>query len=913
MKDELAKQKEQLDSKPSKEDVTGVQERTVQLADDLEKLKQASGDKEAIKAAEDATNAKIQELKDEVAKLREQVEAKPSKEDVNGVQEKATQLGQEVDNLKKRAGHYATKEDLGDIRKKQDNLRDDIDKVRDDLTKCCGKDDVDKLERKVAELSAAVDQLKSLSELKERTNKLEDENGALKSGQDAMSKKLDDLKHELETVKGDLNKKATNDALDLVKSEVDSKAPKSTLDELNKAIQDLQSRAGKLEEELETIKAHLKPTNDELNTQLNDAKDEIQQLKDKLANVATMDDLQQLRDRLARLAAELQASKAGIEVTERSVQQASETEEMAQKLQELKKALDNKLDRDAIKEDFVMKGDFKNFKDSVEQFRSECATKAELAKLSELISALKSDVQNLKVNMEKVAAKDDLLALKERVDAIDRALADLNKLADQVANIPATYVTKEEFNPTKHLADKNKEQTDAHQKAIASLEDRLAQLGDSVKDVASIKAHVDRLDDMVKELRDEVNALKEMPIGVQERGIELGDDDAAKSAPASEEAMRLIAIIRGDVNNDKKQIDALRQKIDEVGNQVNSFTATSQKVATLEHQIVVLSDQLKQLGAKDSATELRKQLQSALSQIRQELNNLKSEIEKIKAAMGNNELRTEITNWVETRLSELHTQLHKESTDNAMSIRRLASQVREQLQQIQTRDTRADTEYLVRDVDRLKRIVDRLVQEEEQQVGGSGDSAAASPEVIKAIRQLKAAQARLTAESAQVKMELYACMKMSESIIYSVQTVLPTATASGVGTKTLTEHFETINNHSTRLSSMQLDIDDIKDTIADILSDRDGRAMFIDPGVPQEGNEMTFENPLTGPVPEGGVEELRSYMERLRMYLVQLKKELNKVKAAAIRARPFSQTGGEAVPRSKKTKKNAGAKYGSID
>ena len=155
-------------------------------------------------------------------------------------------------------------------------------------------------------------------------------------------------------------------------------------------------------------------------------------------------------------------------------------------------------------------------------------------------------------------------------------------------------------------------------------------------------------------------------------------------------------------------------------------------------------------------------------------------------------------------------------------------------------------------------------------------------------------------------MELYACMKMSESIIYSVQGVLPTASASGVGSMTMMDQFETINNHSTRISSLQLDINDIKDTIADILNDREGRAVFVDPGVPSEGTEMTFENPLTGPVPEGGIEELRGYLERLRLYLVQLKKDVNKIKSNSLRSRSVERYHG------KKTKKG-GSSYASID
>ena len=423
------------------------------------------------------------------------------------MEEEVTKLKETMELVKKHVSRQATKEDLGEVRKRQDTLRDDIDKVRGEMNTFCEREAVEHVEQKVAEVVDAVNHLRGLADVRERANKLEDDNASLRAGQDGLNKKLEDLRHEAEIVKGEVNRRATADALELLRSQVEEKAAKISLDEVNNKVEAVQHRTNKLEEEVAGIKINMKPTNEQLSSQVNEVIDDIKQLKERLGKAATMDDINQIRERVARAGSGGGASAGAAP--------AADNEELSLKILDLKKAITTKIDRDAIKEDFVMKGDFKDFKEYVEQFRSESATRAELARARDQVSMLKYEVQGMKAKLETLASKDDHLALKERVDALEIEVAALKKLADQVTNIQTTYVTKDDFNPIRHLADQNKECTDANSKALSELGEKMGKFSDAVQGATALRGRVDRLAHMLKELRNDVNGLKEMPVTVE--------------------------------------------------------------------------------------------------------------------------------------------------------------------------------------------------------------------------------------------------------------------------------------------------------------------------------------------------------------------------------------------------------------
>ena len=84
-----------------------------------------------------------------------------------------------------------------------------------------------------------------------------------------------------------------------------------------------------------------------------------------------------------------------------------------------------------------------------------------------------------------------------------------------------------------------------------------------------------------------MNGLKEMPVTVEERDVDIREEEPNKEEPAaSPEVMSMIEGIRDDVNIDKEQIEALRQRIEQLAGALENLPKGTDAVPVQQIEVV---------------------------------------------------------------------------------------------------------------------------------------------------------------------------------------------------------------------------------------------------------------------------------------------------------------------------------------
>ncbi|WP_341812683.1 AAA family ATPase [Wolbachia endosymbiont (group A) of Eristalinus aeneus] len=249
------------------------------------------------------------------------------------------------------------------------------------------------------------------AELNEKTELAAEQENTIQSLEPqikGLNKKVSDLETKLDEISRQANGAATKDEVEELKAKIASAATQEEINKLSNEVKELGTSAATKEGLNEKV-SDLETKLDEISRQANGAatKDEVEELKVKIASVATKEELNKLNN----------------EVKELGTSAATK--------EELKAGLNGTATKDEVKQ---LRGEFANAatKDEVEQLRGEfasAATKEELeaglngAAKDEVKKLIEDAVEELEVKIGNAATKDEVKKLIE--DAVEKLKKEL--------------------------------------------------------------------------------------------------------------------------------------------------------------------------------------------------------------------------------------------------------------------------------------------------------------------------------------------------------------------------------------------------------------------------------------------------------------------------------------------------------
>ncbi|WP_265031888.1 AAA family ATPase [Wolbachia endosymbiont (group A) of Merzomyia westermanni] len=249
------------------------------------------------------------------------------------------------------------------------------------------------------------------AELNEKTELAAEQENTIQSLEPqikGLNKKVSDLETKLDEISRQANGAATKDEVEELKAKIASAATQEEINKLSNEVKELGTSAA-TKEGLNKKVSDLETKLDEISRQANGAatKDEVEELKVKIASVATKEELNKLNN----------------EVKELGTSAATK--------EELKAGLNGTATKDEVKQ---LRGEFANAatKDEVEQLRGEfasAATKEELeaglngAAKDEVKKLIEDAVEELEVKIGNAATKDEVKKLIE--DAVEKLKKEL--------------------------------------------------------------------------------------------------------------------------------------------------------------------------------------------------------------------------------------------------------------------------------------------------------------------------------------------------------------------------------------------------------------------------------------------------------------------------------------------------------